>query len=229
MENIEMVAKVAKGLGPLCEKVVFVGGSTVALYLTDPAAPKIRPTVDVDCIIKLLSRTGYNKLEEQFRELGFSHATEEDAPICRWHYKNLIVDVIPTEGEILNFKNKWYPDGYSNSEEVQLPNKQSVRIFSLAYFLASKIEAFLERGNEDFLGSSDMEDIIAVLDGANNIEDKIFEAPKKVKLYLKKQFSSFLSDDRFLESLEGNIPSISKSSGRVERIKTILQKIISAK
>ena len=80
MENIEMLMEVAKGLGPLCEKVVFVGGSTVGLYLSDPAASKIRPTDDVDCVIELVTRDGYYKLEEQLRGLGFSHAMEEGAP-----------------------------------------------------------------------------------------------------------------------------------------------------
>ena len=229
MENIEMLAEVAKGLGSLCEKTVFVGGSTVGLYLTDPAAPKIRPTDDVDCVMELVTRGEYHKIEEQLRELGFSHSTEEGSPVCRWHYKNLTVDIMPTKGSVLNFKNKWYPDGYTNSEEVILPGGQTIRIFSPAYFLASKMEAFLDRGKEDFLASADMEDIIAVLDGADNIKDKIIGAPKKVKFYLKKKFSSFLSDERFLESLEGNIVSLSGSSGRVARVKTILGKIIGDK
>ncbi len=224
-----MLMEVAKGLGPLCEKVVFVGGSTVGLYLSDPAASKIRPTDDVDCVIELVTRDGYYKLEEQLRGLGFSHAMEEGAPVCRWHYKGLKVDIMPTEGKILNFKNKWYQDGYANSEDIQLQSDQSIRIFNLVYFLASKIEAFLDRGNGDFLASPDMEDIIAVLDGVLDIEDKILKAPGKVKLYLKRKFSSFLSDERFLESLEGNIVSPSGSSGRVERVKIILGKIIKDK
>ena len=136
---------------------------------------------------------------------------------------------MPTEGKILNFKNKWYQDGYANSEDIQLQSDQSIRIFNLVYFLASKIEAFLDRGNGDFLASPDMEDIIAVLDGVLDIEDKILKAPGKVKLYLKRKFSSFLSDERFLESLEGNIVSPSGSSGRVERVKIILGKIIKDK
>jgi len=42
VKNLEMLVEIAKGLGHLREKVVFVGGSTVALYLTDPAAPGIQ-------------------------------------------------------------------------------------------------------------------------------------------------------------------------------------------
>ena len=225
MKSMEMLAEIANGLGPLREKVVFVGGSTVGLYLTDPAAPGIRPTEDVDCVIESVTRAEYYKLEEQLRKLGFQHAAEANAPICRWHYHGLTADIMPTEGSVLDFKNKWYPDGYANSEEVKLPGCQTIRIFSLPYFLASKIEAFQDRGHGDFLCSSDMEDIIAVLDGAEKIDEKVLKAPKPVKLYLQDKFASFLANERFLESLEGNLISPAKSSGRVIMVKTMLEKI----
>lgn len=34
------------------QKVVFAGGSVAELYAEDPAATDIRPTMDVDCVIK---------------------------------------------------------------------------------------------------------------------------------------------------------------------------------
>lgn len=40
MTSLEMLAQIAKGLGPLKDKVVFAGGSTVSLYLTDPGGGK---------------------------------------------------------------------------------------------------------------------------------------------------------------------------------------------
>ena len=229
MKSIEMLAEIAKGLGPLRERVVFVGGSTVALYLTDPATPGIRPTEDVDCVIELLTRSEYYKLEEQLRKLGFQHAAEANAPICRWRYHGLTADIMPTEGSVLDFKNKWYPDGYANSEDVKLPGGQMIRIFSLPYFLASKIEAFQDRGHGDFLCSSDMEDIIAVLDGAENVAEKILKAPKAVQSYLQDRFAFFLANERFLESLEGNLVSPAGSSGRVGMVKAILEDVVRGK
>lgn len=229
MKSIEMLMEIAKGLGPLRERVVFVGGSTVALYLTDPAAPGIRPTEDVDCVIELVTRAEYYKLEDQLRKLGFQHTADANAPICRWRYHGLTADIMPTEGSVLDFKNKWYPDGYTNSQEVKLPGGQIIRIFSLPYFLASKIEAFQDRGHGDFLCSSDMEDIIAVLDGAENVAEKVLKAPEPVKSYLQDKFASFLANERFLESLEGNLVSPSKSSGRIVMVKTMLEEITSGK
>lgn len=223
MNSLEMLAQIAKGLGPLKDRVVFVGGSTVSLYLTDPGATTVRPTEDVDCVIQVLTRGQYYKLEQELERLGFRHVTEKDAPICRWSYKGLTADIMPTEGSVLNFKNSWYPDGYEHAIKVILPGGEEVRIFSLPYFLASKIEAFNDRGHGDFLTSPDMEDIITVLDGSDTIAQEISAAPAKVKKFLSGKFREFLRDERFIESLEGNLRSPAGTAARVERIKKILK------
>jgi hypothetical protein len=44
-ENTERLCLVARRLGPL--QVVFLGGVTTTLLVTDPAAPAPRPTKDV--------------------------------------------------------------------------------------------------------------------------------------------------------------------------------------
>ena len=222
MNSLEMLARIAKGLGPLKDKVVFVGGSTVSLYLTDPGAASVRPTEDVDCVIQVLTRGQYYKLEQELERLGFRHVTEKGAPICRWSYRGLTADIMPTEGTVLNFKNSWYPDGYGHAIDVKLPGGEEVRIFSLPYFLASKIEAFNDRGHGDFLTSPDMEDIITVLDGSGTVAEEISAAPAKVRKYLAEKFGEFLRNDRFTESLEGNLRSPAGTTARVERIKNIL-------
>jgi hypothetical protein len=61
--NIQMIATVAKRLGNLREKVVFVGGCATGLFITDPAMPEVRVTKDVDVIIDSATRTEYYRLE----------------------------------------------------------------------------------------------------------------------------------------------------------------------
>lgn len=39
--TIELLELAASGLGELLEEVAFVGGATVALWITDPAAPPV--------------------------------------------------------------------------------------------------------------------------------------------------------------------------------------------
>lgn len=53
--NQEIIQRVAKALGKLNEKVIYVGGATISLYINDPAAADVRPTKDIDLSIKIAS------------------------------------------------------------------------------------------------------------------------------------------------------------------------------
>lgn len=224
MTNMEMLALAARGLGALKDDAVFVGGATIELYLAGQAGLKIRPTDDVDCVVEVVSRVEYHKIEEQLRELGFSHPLDGKAPICRWQYKGIQVDVMPIEGKILGFSNRWYPDGFEKSIIAKLPDGQEIRIFALPYLIASKIEAFRNRGKGDYLGSTDLEDIVALLDGVPDFLDQIQRAPEDVRACLRENFRELIQDERFVDSLEGHFPS----DGRRERIAKallVLQKL----
>ena len=54
--NLQMLCLVAKRLEPLLDRLVFLGGCTTALFVTDEAAPDVRATYDVDVIGEVLSR-----------------------------------------------------------------------------------------------------------------------------------------------------------------------------
>lgn len=220
--HIEMLATVSKGLGDLNKRAAFVGGASAALYITDQAAPPLRLTDDVDCVIEISSQMEYHKPEKELEKLGFKRpAIHEEGPVCRWKYSGIKVDVMPTHEKALGFKNQWYEKGLKDAVSHTLPGGQIIRVFSLPYLLASKIEAFLDRGKGDFLVSPDIEDIAALADGCLEFYESVVRAPDKVKAYLKKNFKSFLSSPKFLESLEGHIPE----PGRASRAKDILLKL----
>jgi hypothetical protein len=57
--NLALLARAVTQLGPLADRMVFLGGCATALFLTDPAAPEVRPTRDVDVITELGSLAEY--------------------------------------------------------------------------------------------------------------------------------------------------------------------------
>ena len=67
--------------------------------------------------------------------------------ICRYSIQGLIVDVMPTQSEALGFSNKWYQPAFENSIHSNLGDEK-IRIFSPPFFIASKLEAFLQRGKK---------------------------------------------------------------------------------
>jgi predicted nucleotidyltransferase len=224
--NLDMLAIVAKGLKGLKERVVFVGGATIELYVP-PTAPEGRATDDVDCVVEMASRVKYHELEEELRKLKFKHPMAERAPICRWEYSGIPVDVMPTEGKVLGFNNRWYADGMANTRTAELPDGQKIEIFSVPYLLASKIEAFKDRGHGDFLGSNDMEDIITVLDGCPSVKEEIEKAPKTVRDFLTQRFKEFSDNSDFIDSLQGHIEALQPRSGRAEKVLALLKDVAS--
>ena len=124
--NIDMLSRVAHGLGALKEEVVFVGGSVAELYADDPAASDIRPTLDVDCVVELSTRKSYYVLEESLRQLGFKNDITPGAPLCRWIFEDIKVDVMPINESILGFSNRWYAPGMEHRIKMTLPDGMSI-------------------------------------------------------------------------------------------------------
>lgn len=220
--NLDMLAVVAKGLQGLKERVVFVGGATIELYVSS-SSPEGRATDDVDCVVEMTSRVDFYALEEELRRLGFKHPLSERAPICRWEYSGIPVDVMPTDGKILGFNNRWYADGMANARAAELPDGQKIEIFSVPYLLASKIEAFSDRGHGDFLGSRDMEDIITVLDGCPSVGEEIGSAPSAVRDFLARRFAELLGNSDFIDSLHGHLEAIQPRTGRAGKLLALLR------
>lgn len=106
--NRQYLIETAKLLGPLLDKLVFVGGAVTGLLVTDSAAGEPRVTVDVDAIAEILSYAEYAAFGDRLRSLGFSEDTTEGAPMCRWVQQLLILDVMPLDEDILGFSNRWY-------------------------------------------------------------------------------------------------------------------------
>ncbi|HRH91121.1 MAG TPA: nucleotidyl transferase AbiEii/AbiGii toxin family protein [Agitococcus sp.] len=195
---IEMIDVVAQSLGDdLLEKVVFVGGCTTALLVDDVVTLQhIRSTEDVDMIVEVLSKSEYQDLCQKLRQRGFKESVEDDV-ICRWRLGSMIVDVMPTDQEILGFSNIWYPEAVEFAKSYQLPSNRIIRVVSPTYFLATKIEAFAGRGNNDFLASQDIEDILSLIDGCSSLIADLHAANKKVKSAIAAVIQTFLNESDF--------------------------------
>ncbi len=220
--NIELLERVADRLGELTDQFVFLGGSTTTLLITDPAAPPVRASIDVDAIVRTDSLADYHRLGKALREKGFTEDTSDGAPVCRWRTKNVTFDVMPTDESILGFGNRWYEQAIETASGHSLPSGRSIRLATAPYFLATKLEAFHGRGHGDYLASEDMEDIISVLDGRPELLGEIATADTSVRRYLADQMSQLLATQGFRQALPGHLEAASTSSGRSA---TVLEKM----
>jgi len=226
--NLTMVERIAKALGPLRERVVFVGGSATGLLITDPLAPAIRVTKDVDVIVEVATHGTYYQVEKELRTLGFRNDTREGAPLCRWCWEDLLLDVMPTDPAIPGFSNRWYPEAVATAENRVLPGGLSIRLVAPAYFIATKLEAFFGRVKGDYLGSHDLEDLVAVVDGRQSLVREIEDASPALGSYFTEKLGALLEDPNFRYAVEGHLPGDSGSQARVpgllQRLRAIASK-----
>ena len=227
--NIDKVRIVAQGLGELKEQVVFVGGSVAELYADYPEISDIRPTIDVDCVVDLQISTylDYSNLEEKLRKLGFLDDTSESAPICRKIFREIIVDFMPANTDILGFSNRWYKDGIVNKISIILPDETHIYILLVEYFVATKLEALYGRGGTDIRGSYDWEDIVYILDNCSRFLNSFYQCNNcNLKKYIKGRFNNLLDNRNIHEIVYSALPYNAEEE-HVDKIHTILKEICS--
>lgn len=200
--NLEMLQIVAHGLQALRERVVFVGGATTALYADDPASPEVRPTLDVDCVVEVSSRTFYHRLEDELRQLGFVNDASEGAPLCRWLYRGVTVDIMPNDPEILGFSSRWYEGALDNSYHCSLPDGVSIRILWAPVFLATKLEALKARMGRDLRTSPDFEDIVFLVYTRSKLATEISASEGRVQDYIREEIQLLLARGDWNEAIE---------------------------
>ena len=186
-------------------------------------APDVRPTDDVDIIIGITTYVAYASLASDLRMLGFEH--DLDGPNCRFIVDGLTVDIMPVDGEILGFTNRWYELAVQYPCDFLLPGGDSIRVISAPIFVATKLEAFHDRGQYDFVMSHDIEDIIAVVDGREELIDEIKASDLSVRKYICHCFANFLSDPDFVDALSMHLLPDAVSQARAgiisDRIRAI--------
>ena len=200
--NIAIVAEVAEALKELKEDMVFVGGAVISLYTDDPAADEVRPTQDVDMTLNIINFSHWQRVEGRLRELGFQPNPFGHA-ICSFKYKDILIDIMATEDGPLGLTNRWYKVGLENIWTVNAKN-QKIKILSAPCYLATKLEAFNDRGN-DYRSSHDIEDIIYVIDNRTTIVNEVKESDKRVYSYLKKELLKIVKQGILTEVLMTHI------------------------
>lgn len=226
--NIEILEIAAQALGQICEDLVFLGGCATALLITDSAAPPVRVTRDVDVITEIASQAEYHELGRRLRNCGFDVDQSKDAPICRWVGHGIILDVMPTDEKVLGFVNIWYAGAVDTAETFKLPSGTSIRLIDAVYFLATKLAAFDGRGDEDYVMSHDLEDVICVLDGRPELEDEITSSAANVRSYVCGRLGDLLNDPLFLEALPGHLPGDPGSQARLPDLLARLERLAAA-
>ncbi len=200
--NLGVVAEIAKALEELNEYVVFVGGAVVSVYADDDAADEIRPTQDVDLTLKLFDISAY-ELDKKLAGKGF-HPDISSSVICRYTYNDITVDIMASTDTMRGPTNPWYAVGFETLQEITIQDIP-IQILSAPCYLATKFEAFKNRGQGDYRTSHDFEDIIYVIDNRTSIVEEVAIADTRVKTFLNKEIKKILNSPYSEEILSAHL------------------------
>jgi len=128
------VKAIYNALEELQDKVVFVGGAIVSFY-ADREIFEPRPTDDVDIIIEILNYRERAELEEKLRAKGFAHDVASGI-VCRYLFKGMTVDIMPTDDPSVGFNTRWYREGFRASIQYAIEDHHVIRILAAPYFIA---------------------------------------------------------------------------------------------
>jgi predicted nucleotidyltransferase len=225
--NLAKVELIASALGDLRSELIFVGGCAAGLLMSGPTTPAARVTYDVDLVAQMANLRDYHRMEKELGRLGFARDMAPEAPICRWRYRGIEVDLMPTDPDILGFANRWYPLAVATAEDVTLPSGMAIRLIAAPLFLATKFEAFADRGNEDLLASHDLEDIVNILDGRPQLIGEIERAVPELRAYLAEKTARLLGMPDFSNYLPGMVVQDETLADRVATVAARLKQIAS--
>ncbi len=216
--NLPDLRLIAAALGDLRQEVVFVGGAVAGLLVTDPLADSVRATRDVDAIVNA-NRAAFYRIEEQVAARGFVRDASSDV-ICRWLHKasGVVFDLMPVQPEVLGFSNRWYAYAIETAEPVDLGDGTSIRLVSATAFVATKLEAFTSRGAWDFMSSHDLEDVLNIVDGREELVAEMAAAPAALREAVAGVFATLLANENFLNALPGLI-------AEPERVEIVLMRL----
>ncbi len=117
--------------------------------------------------------------------------------------------------------------GSNRARRGSRPRAGSIRVVTPTYFCATKIAAFHGRGNRDFAGSHDLEDLLAVVDGRKELFAEIRAAADDVRNFLAAEMRAFLNLQAFLDMLPGSLMPDPASQARLPLLVSRLQAIAS--
>jgi predicted nucleotidyltransferase len=195
--NLAEVELAIDALGNLADELVVVGGCAVGLLITDTARPPNRETKDVDMVAEVLSIGDYYTLGRRMRARGFKAGTDH---LCRWLRGNLVVDVMPTSDVTGGSTNKWYAEVMRTHQQLELPSGKQVRIAAAPEFVATKLEAFHDRGQGDY-SHHDIEDLVNLVDGRMELAQEIKNASPLVREFIRNEFDDLLADIAFIDHI----------------------------
>lgn len=149
-------------------------------------------------------RAEYYRLGGRLRKRGLQEASDEPV-ICRWKSADpqLVLDVMPTNPDILGFSNPWYEEAISTAATVTLDSGAEIRAATPPTLVATKLCAWKGRGKGDLLRSLDIHDVLTLIDGRSELVAEFHAAQPTLRAYVQDALVQLRAEPYFDYAVDG--------------------------
>jgi len=107
----------------------------------------------------------------------------------------------------------------------KLPSGKYIKTVTPVYFIATKFEAFRNRGKNELMASPDIEDIVTILVEVPTFEEELKQADKDVQKYISKQFKKLVSDKNYPHFLSAHLRGDEASQAFLPELRQLIERI----
>jgi hypothetical protein len=127
-----------------------------------------------------------------------------------------------TMSSVLGESNSWYKPGFDTRIYIEVGDL-TFPILPVEYFLATKFEAFNNRG-KNYYTSKDFEDIVHILNYNESLVETIQSSELNVQKFLVEEISKVKSDSSYPLNIEAHLDYLDKQN-RLYHIQQRIQRI----
>jgi predicted nucleotidyltransferase len=134
----------------------------------------------------------------------------------------VLFDMMPVEPSVLGFANRWYPEAVQTATRQQIAPELDIRLISAPAFIATKLEAFVSRGQRDHLTSHDLEDVLSVVDGRASLAQEMEAASPAMQAAVRQELARLLGTPDFIARLPGLIADADRTAVVLARLRALV-------
>jgi hypothetical protein len=165
-------------------------------------------------VVDVATLGAFYGIEKRLRKAG--HAPDAHGPIGRWRIHGVPVDLIPASSAVLGFTNRWYRQLVDTALLLEVASDLEVRVATAEMFLATKLEAFLDRGAQDPTMSHDLTDIVSLVNGRIELVEEVRRLPPDARAFVQRVVSDLVADSQIAFVIHAHLPPDDASQGRTE-------------
>jgi len=127
------------------------------------------------------------------------------------------------------FGNRWDSIALKTAITYKLDEEITINLVAAPVFLAMKWKAFEDRGDSDWMGSHDVEDIIAVIAGRDTILKELEGPPPEVRDHIANWSRKLLNASAANDIIEGGVSTAPLFDETARLVRARLEAMAAAK